>query len=113
VTILRADSRNQVLAPLARPNAKTLFGRLGILRHTALTGWIPGDRSYFYGYVVRWLGVWPASLTPLLVAQTLASAGTAIVFALVCSRLLELGNEISFLFGLICALDPLQLVWER
>ena len=95
------------------PTPKLFLGDSLSYVHTALTGWIPGDRSYFYGYVVRWLGVWPASLTPLLVAQTLASAGTAIVFALVCSRLLELGNKISFLFGLICALDPLQLVWER
>src|ERR1043165_6326630 len=36
---------------------------------TSLTGWIPGDRSYFYGYLVRWLAVFPHSLTPLVIAQ--------------------------------------------
>ena len=80
---------------------------------TALTGWIPGDRSYFYGYLVRWLAVWPHSFTPLLVIQALASGATAIVFALICSRFFEMSNMLSFLFGLMCALDPCQLVWER
>jgi hypothetical protein len=51
---------------------------------TALTEWIPADRSYFYGYVVRGLAVWPHSFAPLLLSQTLASAVTAIVFVLIC-----------------------------
>src|SRR4029077_14635772 len=76
-------------------------------------GWIPEDRSYFYGYLVRWLALFPHSFTPLLVIQALASGATAIVFALICSRFFELSNTLWFLFGLICALDPLQLVWER
>jgi hypothetical protein len=80
---------------------------------TALTGWIPPDRSYCYGYLVRWLAVWPHSFAPLLVIQALASGATAIVFALICSRFFEMSNSLSFLFGLLCALDPCQLVWER
>jgi hypothetical protein len=35
------------------------------------------------------------------------------VFALICSRLFEMSNALSFLFGSLCALDPSQLVWER
>jgi hypothetical protein len=80
---------------------------------TGLAGWIPGDRSYFYGYLVRWLAVWPHSFTPLLVVQALASGATAIVFALICSRFFEMSNTVSFLFGSLCAVDPCQLVWER
>jgi hypothetical protein len=80
---------------------------------TALIGSIPRDRSYFYGYLVCWLAVWPHSFTPLLVAQALASGATAIVFALICSRFFEMSKRLSFLFGLMCALDPCQLVWER
>src|SRR6478672_2633901 len=80
---------------------------------TALTGSIPSDRSYFYGYLVRWLAVWPHSLGPLLLSQMLVSAVTAIVFALICSRFFRMSNQLSFLFGLMCALDPCQLVWER
>ena len=74
---------------------------------------IPGDRSYFYGYLIRCLAVWPHSFTPLLVIQALASGATAIMFAVICNRFFEMSNGLSFLFGLLCALDPLQLVWER
>src|SRR6476619_4369547 len=73
---------------------------------TALIGSIPRDRSYVYGYLIRWLAVWPHSFTPLLVAQALASGATAIAFALICSRFFEMSKRLSFLFGLLCALDP-------
>jgi hypothetical protein len=95
------------------PTPKLFMGDSGSYMWTALTGWIPGDRSYFYGYLVRWLAVWPHSFTPLLVIQALASGATAIVFTLICSRFFEVSNSLSFLFGLLCALDPCQLVWER
>jgi hypothetical protein len=95
------------------PTPKLFMGDSWSYIHTALIGSIPRDRSYFYGYLVRWLALWPHSFTPLLVFQALASGATAIVFALICSRLFRMSNRISFLFGLICALDPCQLVWER
>src|SRR6476661_7498994 len=92
---------------------KLFLGDSGAYVWTALTGWIPSDRSYFYGYLVRWLAVWPHSLGPLLLSQMLVSAVTAIVFALICSRFFRMSNRLSFFFGLMCALDPCQLVWER
>ena len=95
------------------PTPKLFLGDSGSYIWTALTGWIPSDRSYFYGYLVRWLAVWPHSFGPLLSIQALASGATAIVFALICSRFFEMSNRLSFLFGLMCALDPCQLVWER
>src|SRR5882757_5186218 len=95
------------------PTPKLFLGDSGAYIWTALTGWIPSDRSYFYGYLVRWLAVWPHSFGPLLLSQMLISAVTAIVFALICSRFFRMSNWLSFLFGLMCALDPCQLVWER
>ena len=89
------------------PTPKIFMGDSGAYIQTALKGWIPGDRSYFYGYLLRWVALWPHSFTPLLLIQTLASGGTAIVFALICRRFFELSNVLSFLFGLLCALDPL------
>lgn len=103
----------KLLLLLLDPTPKLFMGDSGSYIWTALTGWIPPDRSYFYGYLIRWLAVWPHGLTPLLIAQALASAATAIVFALICSRFFEIPNSLSFLFGSLCALDPLQLVWER
>ncbi|HEY2681667.1 MAG TPA: hypothetical protein VGI59_10130 [Candidatus Udaeobacter sp.] len=95
------------------PTPKLFLGDSGAYIWTALTGWIPTDRSYFYGYLVRWLAVWPHSFGPLLLSQMLISAVTAIVFVLICSRFFRMSNKLSFLFGLMCALDPCQLVWER
>jgi hypothetical protein len=95
------------------PTPKLFLGDSGAYIWTALTGWIPSDRSYFYGYLVRYLAVWPHSFGPLLLSQMIVSAGTAIVFALICSRFFRMSNRLSFSFGFICALDPCQLVWER
>jgi hypothetical protein len=61
---------------IARPRAfDTLLGDSGAYIWTALTGWIPSDRSYFYGYLVRWLAVWPHSFGPLLLSQMLLDPG--------------------------------------
>jgi len=95
------------------PTPKLFIGDSWSYIRTAMIGWIPWDRSYFYGYVVRWLALWLHSFTPLLIVQALVSGATAIVFALICSRFFEMSNGLSFLFGLLCALDPSQLVWER
>jgi len=95
------------------PTPKLYMGDSGSYIRTAVIESIPRDLSYFYGYLVRWLAVWPHGFTPLLVAQALASGATAIVFALICSRFFEMSNRLSFLFGLMCALDPCQFVWER
>jgi hypothetical protein len=95
------------------PTPKLFMGDSWSYIWTSLTGWIPEDRSYFYGYLIRWLAVWPHSFTPLLISQVLASGATAIMFALICNRFFEMSDGLSFLFGLLCVLDPLQLVWER
>ena len=65
------------------PKPKLFMGDSWSYIWTALKGWIPEDRSYFYGYLVRWLAAWPHSFTPLLVIQALASGSTAITVALV------------------------------
>jgi hypothetical protein len=80
----------KLLLLLLDPTPKLFLGDSGSYIRTALIGSIPRDRSYFYGYLIRWLAVWPHSFTPLLVVQALASGATAIVFALVCSRFLRI-----------------------
>jgi len=80
---------------------------------TALLGWIPDDRSYFYGYVIRWVALSTESLTSLLLLQSFISALTALLLAHTCRSLFGLSVRGSYLIGFICALDPFQLVWER
>lgn len=80
---------------------------------TALVGWLPDDRSYFYGFVIRWVALSIESLTPLLLLQCLISAATCLLLAYICRTQFGLSVRSSYIIGLICALDPFQLVWER
>ena len=95
------------------PLPKLFMGDSGSYLWTALTGWIPDDRSYFYGYVVRWVALSTESLTPLLLLQSFTSALTALLLAHICRSMFGLSARGSYLIGFICALDPFQLVWER
>jgi hypothetical protein len=80
---------------------------------TALTGWIPPDRSFIYGYVIRWSSVWTESLNSLVVLQVFVGAGTALVFASTCRLIFQLPPRLSYVFGILCSIDPLQLLWEH
>jgi hypothetical protein len=95
------------------PLPKLYMGDSGSYIWTAVSGWIPDDRSYFYGYVIRWTSVWAESLTPLLILQVCLSTITCILFAAICRFIFKLPARWSYLFGFLCAIDPLQLLYER
>jgi hypothetical protein len=97
----------------ADPQPKFMMGDSGSYIWTALSGWIPDDRSFLYGFVIRWTSVWTQSLAPLLIVQAGLSAITCILFASICRSIFKLPLGWSCLFGLLCAIDPLQLLWER
>ena len=52
------------------PEPQFFLGDSASYIETAVTNWIPPDRSFTYGYVIRYLAVWTGSLTPLVVFQT-------------------------------------------
>ena len=95
------------------PLPKLFMGDSESYMWTAWSGWMPPDRSFLYGYVIRWSSLWTESLTSLLILQAFLGAITAILVALVCRSIFGLVSGLSYLFGLLCSLDPLQLVWER
>ena len=95
------------------PTPKLLLGDSWSYIQTALTDWIPEARSYFYGYVIRWSSVWTQSLTSLLILQLVISAAVAVGSALICRFVFGLSARCSFVIGFLCALDPLQLLYER
>jgi hypothetical protein len=95
------------------PLPKLFMGDSASYLWTALSGWLPPDRSFLYGYVIRWSSLWSKSLTPLMILQAFLGAVTAIVVALICQWIFGLASRVSYLFGLLCSLDPLQLVWQR
>ena len=80
---------------------------------TAVSGGIPEDRSYLYGYVIRWVALSTSSLMSLLILQVFAGAVIAIVCGWICLRIFHLPPYAAFGVGLLCCLDPLELYWER
>ncbi|MBA3607139.1 MAG: hypothetical protein H0W43_01295 [Chthoniobacterales bacterium] len=95
------------------PHPQMFMGDSGSYLWTAVSGWIPPDRSFLYGFIIRWVSFPTQSLDSLLVLQVFLGAATAISLAYVCRLLLQLSSRVSYSAGLICAVDPLQLVWER
>jgi hypothetical protein len=95
------------------PVPKLYMGDSGSYIWTALSGWIPPDRSFFYGYVIRWTALWTGSLAWLLIVQVCLSAITCILLSSITRVVFELPERWSYLFGFLCAIDPLQLLYER
>ena len=95
------------------PLPKLFMGDSGSYLWTALSGGLPPDRSFLYGYVIRWSSLWTESLTSLLILQAFLGAVTAILVTIICRSIFGLASRLSYLFGLLCSLDPLQLVWQR
>lgn len=95
------------------PLPKMFIGDSACYIATALVGWIPDDRSYFYGFLIRFVALSTESLTPLLLLQSLMSALTALLLAHTCRSIFGLSMRSACILGFVCALDPFQLVWER
>jgi hypothetical protein len=81
--------------------------------NTAKWNWIPPDRSFLYGYVILEIAFKRGSLLPLLAAQALASAVAALLVALILRRAFAAPRPVAAGIAVLCALEPLQLLYER
>ena len=81
--------------------------------HTALSGWVPPDRSFLYGFVIRLVAVSTHSLRMLVAFQVLLSFFTTLLFSYVLIRFFRIGKTLAFAFGICSAIEPLQLLYER
>jgi hypothetical protein len=95
------------------PLPKLFLGDSGSYLWTAFSGWIPHDRSFLYGYIIRWSALATESLNTLLILQTFLAVITSILVAIICRWVFKLSFWLSYIFGFLCSLDPLQLVWQR
>jgi len=80
---------------------------------TALSSHIPQDRSFFYGFLIRWLTCWSSSLTPLVLFQVLCSASSAVISGYLLNRFLSVRRPIALGFAVLCAIAPIGLLYER
>jgi hypothetical protein len=103
----------KVLGLALDPHPAFFLGDSGSYLHTALTGWVPTDRSYWYGVVVAAIVGSTQSLTPLVVAQTMAGAATALLAAWWSCLVFRPGRLVLCVVAVACALEPSQLLFER
>jgi hypothetical protein len=80
---------------------------------TALTKWFPPQRSWTYGYFIRWFCLPVHSLAPLIIAQTVAGLGTCVVLGFCLRRYFQVSLGVTAALMIACAIDPLQLIHER
>jgi len=103
------------LAWLAADHTPMLFlGDSESYLTTALTGWIPPDRSFLYGFMLRALVLKPGSLLPLIVAQSACSVGAALLLAHLLASAFAVRQRVAFAVAVAwSALEPLALLYER
>ena len=89
------------------------FGDSEAYLSVATTRWIPPDRSFLYGLLIRRLAYRHHSLESLIYFQVLCSAFASWLVCIALSRYLRTRFWIAATFGILCALEPLQLLMER
>jgi hypothetical protein len=81
---------------------------------TALSGYIPPDRSFSYGFIIRAIAFTTGSIQSLILVQMLASIGACLLIAIVLVRFLNVSKHIAFAMAAIwAAIEPLGLMYER
>jgi hypothetical protein len=81
--------------------------------HTALTGWIPPDRSFVYGFIIKLVAVSSFSLTSLIALQIFTSGLNVFLLSYSLLNFFSVTPRTAFLTGLVCSIEPLQLLYER
>ena len=89
------------------------FGDSASYLGTALNKWIPPDRSFVYGFILRRIVVRPHSLLPLVVVQAILSGFASWSIGVCLARYLGAKFALAALCSITCALEPLQLMFER
>jgi hypothetical protein len=98
---------------LVDPDVKVELGDSGSYIATALSGWVPPDRSYTYGLFLGILFHFWHSLKIIVIVQVVLSACAAMLLTWVLYRVLKVSAVLAGACGIGCALEPLQLLSER
>lgn len=80
---------------------------------TAFYGTIPPDRSFAYGFLIKLVTIFTNSINSLILMQVLLSASSTIFLVYVLINFCAVSQKIASLLGILCALEPLQLLYER
>jgi hypothetical protein len=82
---------------------------------TAVQEYIPPDRSFVYGFIIRWIGLPFHSLKPLMIAQGLAGILSCAGLAICLKRYdtVNVGNDTCFLMALLFCVEPMHMMFQR
>jgi hypothetical protein len=95
------------------PIPKFFFGDSASYLYSALTDWIPEDRSFIYGYLIGPIIDFSRSLVPLLLLQLAAGAGAVFLLAFTLERYFDVRRSLAWGSALLCSVEPIQLLYER
>src|SRR4051794_21091348 len=98
---------------IADPYPSFHFGDSGAYLATALLKWIPPDRSFTYGFLLRPLVLGSHSLTSVLKLQIVGSGVASVILGMLLLCYFRAKPGIAVTFAGICAIEPLQLMAER
>src|SRR5688572_7022783 len=98
---------------LGDPTLRLFMGDSASYLHSALTGWMPPDRSFTYGFLVRASAIALASPLALVLLQTVFGLASCVLLTAVLHRELGVRFGPAAAAGLLLALDPGQLLYER
>lgn len=95
------------------PALRLFMGDSASYLHSALTGWVPPDRSFTYGWLVRHSALALRSPLALVLLQTGLGVAGCLLLMVVLHRRLGVSAAISAVAAIGLALDPSQLFYER
>lgn len=95
------------------PSPQIFLGDSASYIQTALTGWIPPDRSFLYGFIIGLFSNYSGSLFSLVLAQVLSSAITAALAGYLLWRFTRTSGFLCATATGFCSLEPIQLMYER
>ena len=92
---------------------RVFLGDSGSYLHTALTGWIPPDRSFLYGWLIEASAIRMDSIHALLGVQTLFGIASGVLLYVWLVSGLKLRHRLALVCAALFALDPAQVFYER
>lgn len=98
---------------IADPYPSFHFGDSGAYLATALVKWIPPDRSFTYGFLLRPLIFKSHSLSPVLAMQIFASGVASVILGMLLTTYFRAKPLVAGIFACVCAIEPLQSMAER
>lgn len=95
------------------PTPRVFLGDSGSYLHTALTGWIPPDRSFLYGWLIAATALPAASIQVLIQLQSAFGIMSAMLLYFWLTLGLRSDIRLAIAAAAALALDPAQLFYER